>query len=181
MESPLDSFFAERFEISEALTRDGELSLVNTFNTDLPRIFVVAAASHFEKTVSQDISAFFAEKTHQHEEIMQFMDRRALFRNYHSLFDWDTKKPNKFFSLFGGNCKDHYTEQVAQNDWLGPAAQDFLELGQARNLLVHGDFSTHSPTLTAEEVRTKFASAQHFTEAIPSILRLLDVPVLDGE
>ena len=171
----LDSFFEERLEVGRSLADSGELSLLNTFNTDLPRIFVVAAASHFEAAISDHLLDFFAEASDNNETVAAFMSRRALFRNYHSLFDWSATSANKFFSTFGAPCLEHYKRLARDHDWLLPSALAFLQLGDARNLLVHGNFALHSPTLTADDVRVRYAEAARFVDAIPHILRLQEL------
>jgi len=171
----LTDFFNERLEIARSLTARGELSLVNTFNTDLPRIFVVASASHFETVVASHIRNFFAEMSNGHPAVIEFVDKKVLFRSYHTLFNWPSNSVSSFFAMFGKLCADHYKQLSKDQDWLSEAARAFLQLGQARNELVHGDFATHSPSLTAPEVQAAFISAQRFVESIPLILRMKEL------
>jgi hypothetical protein len=177
----LNDFFEERLEIARSLTEIGDLSLLNTFNTDLPRIFVVATASHFETVVTGHIRDFFAETSHAHPVVMGFVDKRALFRNYHTLFSWNENSVNSFFSIFGKDCGDHYKLLANNQEWLRDSAKAFLRLGQARNELVHGDFASHSPTFTAPEIQQSFSSAQRFVDTIPYVLRLQNLPGSDEQ
>lgn len=167
----LQTFFADREQVAAKLQEAGDLSLVNTFATDLPRVFIVAAASNFEVTITQQVIEFFRSTSSQ-PGAAEFIERKALMRTYHSLFEWKSNSVKSFFQFFGVECREHYVELTQTHEWLEPAAKDFLALGRARNLLVHGDFSTHSPAMTADEVKSRCASAQRFVEAIPAILRL---------
>lgn len=175
MNGQLHDFFSERLEIVDLLARQGNLSLMNTFSTDLPRVFIVAAASHFEKVVSGQIMDFVSDAAGGQSQVLEFMSRKAMHRNYHSLFGWNDKVPNVFFAFFGAACLSHYKEQVKSHEWLTTSAHDFLKLGEARNQLVHRDFATHSPVYTALEVREKFLSAEKFVAVIPQILRLQEI------
>jgi hypothetical protein len=178
----LNAFFEERLEIARQLTELGEISLLNTFNTDLPRVFVVAAASYFEALVTDHLRDFFAETSGDNAAVAAFMNNRALFRNYHSLFAWSDKSVNGFFKIFGAPCLEHYKLLLKANDWLDPSAKAFLKLGEARNLLVHGNFALHSPSMTASDIQQRFEEAARFVEAIPRVLRLEDLrePATDG-
>jgi len=167
-------FFDDRQEISDRLDALGELSLFNTYATDLPRIFIVAAASSFEVQITNQIVAFYREVS-THASAAEFVERKALKRTYHTLFSWDGPNVNSFTVLFGPACSAHYRELLTRNVWLEAAAKSFLKLGQARNELVHGDFSTVSPSMTAAEVRVEYEAALRFVNAIPHIIRLEEI------
>ncbi|MBH0098052.1 hypothetical protein I6E68_02725 [Salinibacterium sp. NSLL150] len=172
----LTNFFEDRLLIAESLDEGGDLSMINTFATDLPRVFIVAAASHFETVVTDYIHDFFSETSQENPAVLEFMKRKALFRNYHTLFEWKGNSANGFFAVFGEERTKHYKALVQDTDWVGPAASDFLKLGRARNELVHGDFASHSPSLSAKEVQQRFISAQRFVQCIPAVIRLQDIP-----
>jgi hypothetical protein len=167
----LQTFFDDREVIAAKLQETGDLSLVNTFATDLPRVFIVATASSFEVEVTNHIIEYFRVSSDQ-AGVAAFAERKALKRTYHTLFNWETNNVKPFFQYFGNECATHFGNLLATHDWLEGAGRSFLALGRARNELVHGDFSTFSPTMTADEVKSRYTEASKFVDAIPKVLRL---------
>lgn len=171
----LESYFEERIEIGDLLGGANEYSLLNVYHSDLPKVLILSVASRFERDVTDHIEAFYAELS-ELEPVAAFVKKKALNRQYHSLFNWESANVNAFVGLFGPQCKAHYGEQSSQQEWLLDAARDFLALGQARNVLIHVDLATQTASMTAQEVAIKYKSALRFVEAIPFILRLQPVP-----
>lgn len=167
----LTSFFEERRDIARLLEDAIEPSLLNVYQTDLPKVLVVAVASSFERTVVQHIEDFYR-STSQHESATAFVLKKALFRQYHSLFDWNANNVTQFTNLFGPACTEKFKEELHLHDWLDDAVKDFLRLGRARNELVHGDFASYPVTLTPGEVQQKYESALRFVATLPQIIRV---------
>lgn len=173
----LASFFEERNDIVEILERAVEPSLLNVYQTDLPKVMVVAAASSFEKVVVKHIEDFY-KTTSKHESAAIFVLKKALFRQYHQLFGWNDNNINVFTNFFGPECTKNFKKQLDIHDWLETSMRDFLQIGRARNELIHGDFSSYSLSLTAAEVESKYRSAEKFVRAVPQIIR---VEAIDGD
>lgn len=171
----LESYFEERIEIGDLLGGAKEYSLLNVYHSDLPKVLILSVASRFERDVTDHIEAFYAELSDL-EPVAAFVKKKALHRQYHSLFQWDSANVNSFIGLFGPQCKAHYKEQTLQHEWLIDAARDFLALGQARNILIHVDLATQTASMTVQEVANKYKSALRFVEAIPFILKLQTIP-----
>ena len=55
--------------------------------------------------------------------------------------------------------------------WLDPAVRAFMEVGQSRNRLVHGNFGVFSLEKTASELYESYKLALSFVEAVPGFLR----------
>lgn len=167
----LGSFFSERVELAQFLEGAAEYSLLNVYQTDLPKVMIVAAASNFEVTVTNHIEEFFG-STSSHSTAAQFVKNKALFRSYHQLFSWNGTNATTFTNFFGQECTALLKEQITAHDWLEQSIRDFVELGRARNELVHGDYANYSPSLTVSEVQIKYESASRFVDVIPRIIRL---------
>lgn len=167
----LETYFKERVEVSDLLGKANDLSLINIYNSDLPKVLILTVASRFEQDVIRHIEEFYLEISTL-ESVAAFVKKKALARQYHTLFQWEAANVNSFVGLFGDQCKRHFRQQLASHDWLEGAVRDFLALGQARNTLVHVDLATQSASMTAQEVREKYDSAARFVESIPFILRL---------
>ncbi|MFE4198088.1 HEPN domain-containing protein [Paenarthrobacter sp. NPDC056912] len=171
----LESYFEERIEIGDLLGEANEYSLLNVYHSDLPKVLILSVASRFERDVTDHIETFYSEIS-ELEPVAAFVKKKALNRQYHSLFNWDAANVNAFVGLFGPQCKAHFATQIVQHDWLNDAARDFLALGQARNVLIHLDLATQTASMTAQEVAEKYRSAVRFVEAIPFVLRLRPIP-----
>ena len=91
-------------------------------------------------------------------------------RQYHTLFDWESKNTNKFWSLFGENTKGKVREQLNSDDHLKAAEQAFIELGRQRNLLVHENSAEYDVNTAVGEIYTKYKSACEFVSFIATVL-----------
>ncbi|MET3706141.1 hypothetical protein ABIB17_000757 [Arthrobacter sp. UYEF6] len=167
----LTTFFAERTDIAALLEKAVEPSLLNVYQTDLPKIMIVAAASSFEKEVVKHIEDFYRQSA-THESATIFVLKKALYRQYHQLFGWNDNNVNVFTNYFGPACSKNFKELLGLHEWLGSSMKDFLDIGRVRNELIHGDFASYSPSLTPTEVQTKYRSAERFVAAIPRIIRV---------
>ena len=98
-----------------------------------------------------------------HEVITDFIDKQALERKYHSLFQWEASNANKFFSLFGEDMKKSLALEAKQ-DPPSSAISDFLFLGATRNELVHENFAAFSLDVTADDIMRKFRNASTFVD-----------------
>lgn len=173
-------FFDERNEIAALLERVIEPSLLNVYQTDLPKVMIVAAASSFEKEVLRHIEEFYKETT-RHESAATFVMKKGLHRQYHQLFGWNDNNVNVFTNFFGPGCTKNFKQQLNIHEWLETSMKDFLQLGRERNELVHGDFATHSLSLTPSEVQAKYESACRFVSCIPQIIRVGTIEGLSAE
>lgn len=176
----LDSYFDERVEIARLLEEAAEPSLLNVYQTDLPKVLVLAVASRFERDVVDHIETFFTE-TSQHDSASIFVKKKALNRQYHQLFEWDRNTATSFTGLFGPDCTENFKIQVKENEWLETAVQDFMYLGRTRNQLVHMDLASFSVALTPAEVQSKYLSAARFVAVIPHVIRVESIPTFELE
>lgn len=81
---------------------------------------------------------------------------------YFRYFDWRKQKPGPFYSQFGDECGDALKTEINASPDLKKALNDFLELGNLRNELVHENFATYPFEKTADEVYGLFQSAEKF-------------------
>lgn len=166
----MSPYFRERVEIRQQLEKAKEWSLLNVYQTDLPKLLVVATASRFETAITRHIEEFYREVA-QHDAATAFVMNKALFRQYHTLFNWPGNTATSFMKLFGEACAANFKIELDVQDWLATSVRDFLYLGNLRNELMHRDFASYSIDLTVEEVDAKSQSAERFVSAIPKIIR----------
>jgi len=134
-------------------------------STDLKSVFtkyfVVSAASYFESFVLENIHV--ALETENNRACLNFINNKALKRQYHSLFKWDGKNVNTFLGLFGEEISKLVNESVKGNSEYTQGMADFLFLGNLRNELVHKRLADFSTDITLDEAKGKFSRALVFT------------------
>jgi hypothetical protein len=133
------------------------------------KVLLLSAASFFEKAVC-DAILNTALEAGTRPPIATFIQKQALERKYHNLFDWKVSNINSFFGLFGVNCKEELV-QLVRRDNLEGAVRDFIYINSQRNKLVHGNFAAYSLEATFEEVWGKFENAKRLVDWLPNQLR----------
>ena len=143
---------------------DGSLRVTaeDTFRKNL----LLAAASHFESEVKQHIIRLAEKHSASNEMIVAFVRIKAVERQFHTYFQWDRRNANSFFGLFGLGYKSYMVARVNASLTYDEAIQAFLELGRARNQLVHHDFSGFRLERTSEEIFDLYKKACIFVNSL---------------
>jgi hypothetical protein len=157
MSNEIERIYSELTSIKEVITKNGSPSDIVAFEAIAAKSLLLAAASYFEKTVLELILKH-AEKVTNSTAVVSFLDRQALKRKYHFLFDWESTNINKFIRLFGDRFGDFMAPRLAE-ETIKTAVKDFVFIGQTRNELSHNNFSEYSMQMTAEDIKSKFDSA----------------------
>lgn len=147
-----------------------EPSLRVTADDTFRKVLLLSAASHFEQLVVRAILDFASNSPSANRRVTEFLRRKALSRQYHTLFDWERNNANAFFGLFGEDCRAAVSAKVGGDSELGAAISAFMELGRERNRLVHQDFGSFSLEKTADEIFTLYQAASKFVEQLPALL-----------
>lgn len=95
-----------------------------------------------------------------------FVEKQAVNRKYHTMFDWSTSNANRFFSLFGNEFLIHMKKVMEEDQSIKVGMKDFMDLGSKRNQLVHENYATFNLDYTAQEIYQKFISAYNFIEIV---------------
>ena len=158
------SLFDSCHENYQLLIEKNEVSLATEYKGQFSKVVLLACASYFETKVTSALLDGLQTKncklTHS------FISRKALKRQYHTLFSWDGRNANSFFSMFGEAFLDFMKKKVERDVNLDLAIKNFLELGQLRNQLAHDDYALFVLDLTVENISEKFESAQYFVDSI---------------
>jgi hypothetical protein len=112
---------------------------------------------------------------------MLHQQNKAVSRLYHTYFQWDKKNANSFFGLFGEPFLAACKERVRSDSELEGAIRAFLELGNARNEMVHENFALFSMNKTAEEVFALYSRARAFVDFLENSLHKASPKATDGE
>lgn len=154
------------------LFESGEISLMNSVDEAFRKSLLLAAASHFEICIRDILITYYMEKTMADAFAVAFLKNKAIERQYHTYFDWSERKANKFFGLFGSEFLDFMKREVSRDKKLESSIQDFLELGELRNSLVHQGFSDYPLEKTVDEIFNLYSSANYFIQELPEKLRI---------
>lgn len=168
--SAIDSLHSDFSDILEFLDESGEISWRSVADENFRKILLVAAASHFERSMTEVVVNFVEQVTAEDHPIKWLVQNKAVSRQYHTWFDWKAKNANQFFGLFGDSFKNHIVEKVRTDNDIDMSIRAFLEIGGERNRLVHGDYGSFSLEKTSEEIYELYDTAKKFIEWFPDEL-----------
>jgi RiboL-PSP-HEPN len=177
MATLVDSLYQENVAIVEYLLAQGEISFSNTLGSAVPKVVLLAAASHMETEVCAHINAFYDKVTNRHPEATAFVNNKAVSRQYHTYFDWKNGNANAFFGLFGEDALNNFKAKLKEDPVFAGAVKEFCNLGNLRNQLVHGNYASFVLDKTADEVFTLYRQARVFVDAIPQLIEHRQVDV----
>lgn len=172
--SAVERLYGEFGQLRDFLQDDQDgngMMLLPVVEENFPKALLLAAASHFENRLTDTVKDFAKEATTDDHPIVSLIEAKAIERQYHTWFDWDKGNANRFFRLFGNGFKQYAQDQVNQEDELRDSIRAFLEIGDRRNKLVHGDFADFRMNKTSKEIYELYQSATRFVEWFPQAIR----------
>ncbi len=156
----VEQLFNDYKENYETLIKSNEVSFATDYKNQFAKVILLACASYFETKVVNAIVESL--NTKDCSLTYNFVSRKALKRQYHTLFSWDSSNANTFFSFFGEDFKKFMVQRVEEDEKLKSSIKDFLLLGLLRNQLVHNNYAMFSLDVTVEDMWAKFKNAQGF-------------------
>jgi hypothetical protein len=167
----VDRIHQEFQDLISYLDQGNQPSLRSTVDENFRKALLLAAASYFEHRIVNDILTFVREASRENNLLIEFVNNKAISRQYHTFFNWNETNANQFFGLFGTSFKNFIKQELRTNEQLNLSIKAFLEIGRERNRLVHQDFGTFSLEKTSEEIYELYKIALIFVEIIPVKLR----------
>ena len=167
----IEDLYNEFSGILTFLEDNGEVSWRTMADENFRKVLLIAIASHFERSLQDAMSNFAKEITGDNHPLAYLVQKKAIDRQYHTWFNWKEHNANQFFGLFGNAFSDSMQRKVRDDDSLNSSIKAFLEIGQERNRLVHGDFSNFTLEKTSEEIYSLYSKAKKFVERFPELLR----------
>ena len=167
-QSVVDRLYSEFAQLVEHLDATAEVSLRISAEEIFRKSLLLAAASYFEKRIQDDILEYIGKSLGEASLVTEFVKNKAIKRQYHTFFQWDSPNANVFFGLFGKEFKDYMTNYVRDHDDYKEAISAFLEIGKERNKIVHEDFGTFFLEKTTDEIFELYTKALQFVEQITS-------------
>ena len=153
-------------EIKKLLLSQGQLSFQVEVDSHFRKTFLISCGSYHEHEVKNIVRDFF-KKTTTDERTLSFVLNKGVERQYHTYFVWDKngKVPNNinnFLGLFGKMFKESVSKEIESSEVIKSKMKDFLELGNLRNLSVHGNFLEFNLEKTFDELALMNNNAVEF-------------------
>lgn len=171
MLSLVRAIYDDNSQLLEYLRARQEVSFANSVENILPKVLLLAAASHLEYELQSLILDYFREITDNRACAVSFVEKKAVLRQYHTYFQWDTGNANSFFALFGNDFKVAMAALLQTDGDLAASVRDFVAIGSLRNQLVHQNYAAFLMENTTEEIWRMYESALSFIERFPRLLR----------
>jgi hypothetical protein len=167
--SDVERIRGELLSLREIVGRSKSLSDVNAFESLAAKTLLLAAASFFEKKICEAILAC-AKNTGTHDIFANFIEKQALERKFHSMFQWEATNINRFLALFGTENKKIMEDEIKVSEQLSSAMNDFIYINSQRNLLVHNNFAAFNLDAAMDDIWLKFGSAKRLSDWLPEKL-----------
>ena len=148
----------------ELLRKTNEVSFLNEYTEQFSKVLLLATASYFEDKVVSIIPEFLNPANCSLTE--NFISKKGLKRQYHTLFDWKSNNANTFFGLFGDDFKSFMRDKVNGDQKLKASIKSFIELGGLRNRLVHNNYAQFQLDKTVNEIFEEFKGSSYFVDQI---------------
>lgn len=161
---------SELSAVRDLLRAQGTPSDVIAFEELGAKTLLLCAASYFERFICSSLLET-AKDTGSIPLFCNFIEKQALERKFHSMFNWDGSNANKFFGLFGQDFSSWIRQQVKDDSSIEQAVREFMFVNNQRNVLVHGNFAAVSAGITFDEAWDRYKTALRFVEWLPSKLR----------
>lgn len=165
----INALHQEYNELIEFCREHKQLSFEMYINDTYKRSLLLSAASFFETTISKAVYDFAGLRSRGNPELVALVNNKAIQRQYHTLFDWDSNNANKFLRLFGESFKQK-ARLLIQEKSLADAEIAFMTIGRERNILVHQNYIEAQVNNTFEEIFEKYTLACTFVEFLVQLL-----------
>ena len=160
----IEEIYKDYKEYSSYLEKEGQISFVSDYRNIFSKTLLLSVASYFEDEIKQIIHKVLL--TSNSKMLKEFIENKALNRQYHTLFSWNENNANSFFRLFGRDFQDFMKCKVDLDENLKQSIKNFLLLGRTRNKLVHGNYAIFNIDMTVDEIFEKFQSSLMFIDSL---------------
>lgn len=161
MTSPVEAFYSNQSGLYSYCLDAKEVTYAQDVEQLLRKNLPLAAASHFEHEITEMLLGFARSKSQNCQELVSFVENKALKRQFHTLFNWDQgTNINSFLSLFGKEFKAAVETEIKANAELDEGARAFLEIGAIRNRIVHQNYATFASDKSADEIYKLYQKAE---------------------
>ncbi len=175
-ETPVDELYQDFQELIGKVDIF-ELSLQTTLRITFSKSLLLAVAGYFEDQVQSQVIGFVRDSTSSNELVEQLVLGRSFGRHYSTLFAWDANNANTFFRYFGDAFYQAMNRYANEHSEYQEAVRAFLEIGNTRNKLAHGDYAQFPLDKTMEEIYSSYKIALQFVGSIGSHLERVSADI----
>ena len=169
MSTPIQKLIEDYKDLQNILVGNGEISSSIIVNEHYRKIFLLSCASFYETEILEIIRRFVI-KNSKDNRVFEFLNKKAIQRQYHTYFNWDqTNNINQFLSCFGEKFKNKISDEIKKDENLARYVKSFLIIGSERNKMVHGNFLEYKLEKTFEEIISLYNDANQFIEYLKKI------------
>jgi hypothetical protein len=183
--SSVDRLYADFSDLLRFLDTNQEPSFRSVAEDSFRKGLLLASASYFETAVCNAIEEFVRACSADSEPVIALVRKKALSRQYHTLFNWDSSNANVLFGLFGETFEKSAKLEIASDVTLAAAVAAFMEIGRDRNRLVHQNYVEYSLEKTTDDIHDLFKKASVFVDWLRSKFAktavVVSSPLPDGE
>jgi hypothetical protein len=169
--TPVDRVYADLQSAVQALGDKSQISLRSSVEDLFSKALLLSAASWFEYRITEGILAVSSELSNNSTPLLSFVRNKGVNRQFHTYFDWDGNNASKFFVLFGAGFAGYMRTLVNADPKLGEAIQAFLDIGNDRNRMVHGNYGAFVLDKTPADIYALYQKANPFAEGFSDHLR----------
>ena len=167
----VDRLYTDFLALARVLASTSEPSLAITADDCFRKALLLSAASLFETLVVEAIQRFVSDTARGNACVVEFVRRKGLARQYHTLFDWEKRHAGHFFALFGESFKAAMERRAKIDEAFAGSIAAFLEIGRERNRVIHQNFGHVTLEKTATEIYNLYRVAQMFVAELPELLQ----------
>ncbi len=172
----IDEIWHDHRELVAYLQSSNQLQLQSRAEEAFGKTLLIAAASYFEVRLTQIIIELYRELTRGAEALAQFVKNQAIGQRFAQLFQWrdgtgSSRNANQFYSLYGPGFAAFMKQKVREDQTLNDSVMAFLEIGNLRNQMVHGNYADFQLNKTVEEVYKLYQSAANFVDGFSDSVR----------
>ena len=160
---PIKSFIDDYEYLRNYLIQGQEISMVSLVDDHFKKIYLLSCASYYEQELQTIIRDFISNNSND-ERVLSFVVNKAIERQYHTYFNWESKNINSFLGLFGSDFKKKTSTEIEKSEELTTQMRAFLSIGQERNKMVHENFLIYQLNKTFDEINTLNKKAIDFLE-----------------
>jgi len=162
----IDQQFESGNTLLTYLKENNQITFHSEAENNFRKSLLLSSASFFEKEISGLVIEFAKFSTDNDERIVTLIKQKAVSRQYHTYFDWESNNANKFFAMFGETFKGIMVNKIKENEDFSNSIKAFLEIGNERNKMVHQNFAEIVIDKTADEIYKLYKSSLVFIATI---------------
>ena len=171
MSEKIFAHFKEYTEIHTLLVESGRADLSISYSNTFAKTFTLLCCSYFESEITRILKTFI-ENNSLHSGVKELLIRKALKRQYHTLFDWNTESIEHFLGLFGDDFRKDVKNRLRDNDAVVNAIKNFMRLGKYRNEITHQNIISYTYDQTPSDVLYMFKNALNMLEFFEEIFEI---------